>query len=475
LNQAWSATDHIVYAGLVVLLAGLAAYAVAPGAMQELSPRPAGVTTRVVMPVAQFEIAVGPIRLPHETARAGGAWWFFIALAVAGGLGLMESAFRWRAALLVITLWCALPLVASYWESHVAAASALRWGLAIGLFVSSLLLWMRHWVPWERLLGLAHWNVCAGGHASICRRTVLGLAFLPLLAMGLFVLAAAMWRVELTSVAGGALPPILAWTCAALLLTGILHAVNERVAVGASPTSASRSRASFRSRLIAGLGLLLGVGPILVWLLYAIVAALREHPLTGPDPESEFHSMGLAISYGGPLVIMTLALVGTAIRERSQGYAFAGGAMLLLAVTAAFLLMLRPWGMELDRVAWIRLAQINALVAALFGIAWQTMRRVIPREQRRAPLLVAFLGFGSFLCAVHLATPIVALFLAPSSPNFAADSSHWAGWASVVFTIAAVAWFTTGGRGERLRTQAGPLMTAVLLGAAALVTQGVAT
>ncbi len=91
--------------------------------------------------------------------------------------------------------------------------------------------------------------------------------------------------------------------------------------------------------------------------------------MVGPDPESFFVRIGLAMSYAFPLVLLSFGLIGHAISFRSERLAFAAGLMVSFTGTAAYLLNLRVSGL-LTMEQWVRLGQLNAILASLYGMGW---------------------------------------------------------------------------------------------------------
>ncbi|MBI3837327.1 MAG: hypothetical protein HY288_05265 [Planctomycetia bacterium] len=142
----------------------------------------------------------------------------------------------------------------------------------------------------------------------------------------------------------------------------------------------------------SALVLVLGTAPILSVVLYHVGIALKLSPILGPEPESIFFRMGLAGSYAAPVLITALALVGHAVRERSSGFALAGGLVLNAGATAAYLLTISKGGLRFDGPQWIRLAQLNAAVAACYALAWLAAL-VYARRKRgmRGPIASDFL------------------------------------------------------------------------------------
>src|SRR5262249_11933064 len=116
-----------------------------------------------------------------------------------------------------------------------------------------------------------------------------------------------------------------------------------------------------------------GAGPIVAIALYNLASTLVANPPVGPEPSSIFARMGTATSYACPIFMLAQVFALYAIRERLPGFALAGGAALNLAATIGWLLMLADQGLQFDAPTWIRLAQLNAAVAAVYAMGWLGM------------------------------------------------------------------------------------------------------
>ena len=111
-------------------------------------------------------------------------------------------------------------------------------------------------------------------------------------------------------------------------------------------------------------------------------------------PASWFRQIGWDVSYGVPLVVIALAFVGYAIRDRSSRFAFAAGLLVNMVATIVVLLRLARGGGTLDAAAWITVAQVNAIVAGVVaigvaggdGVGAATRRRVSPRRASHSRL-----------------------------------------------------------------------------------------
>ena len=137
LDSPWPAIDRITAIVVAALLAGVALYAVAPGAAQELSPTEV-VGKRVVSPIEQFEIA----GIAHRHAVDRGACMLLAAAAIALSVRLPTYFNDWRRIGMALLGMVVCLLLAPRWESEVATASALRWLSAVFFATAAVVSWM---------------------------------------------------------------------------------------------------------------------------------------------------------------------------------------------------------------------------------------------------------------------------------------------------------------------------------------------
>ena len=124
---------------------------------------------------------------------------------------------------------------------------------------------------------------------------------------------------------------------------------------------------------------------------FAVATALDQHPIVGPDPASWFRRIGWDVTYGVPLAMIALTLVGHAIRDRSSGLAFSAGLLANVVATIVVLMRLARGGSGLDATAWVTIAQVNAIVAGwwrspgLAAVRWSRSREPVLVARRRLP------------------------------------------------------------------------------------------
>lgn len=436
---------------VVILLAlALAIYAAAPGIAQELAPLDrAGLTTRVVPPASNFEIS----GVPHLHAAGRGAWILLAAVAVVVVAGLRERRTVDSVLGILAAVGGSCLVAATWWETEVSVASALRWLVAAVFALGSGLLWLRR--PLALKLRAWHCWPDAGDARRMRRRAAHGyralitLVAAPYLAMMGYVAFAAIEKsgalaVPQSLLITAAVVFVASGLVALLLRSGAHGEWLDPEPASAPPVAASRS--NFPELLLA-----LGSAPLLVTVAFAIVAALKEHPLAGPEPGAWFRNIGWSASYGIPLVLIALTLLGNSIRERSAQFAFAAGLLTNFVTTLVYLLEIAKAGRRLDGVTWVEIAQINCIVAAVVALGWMiAVRWRQSSESGRTPkspsgnasavppplglqvAITAALGGLAFLPA------LVGLFIQPAVWNWVATAGGPLGWIAVVLTGAAI-------------------------------------
>jgi hypothetical protein len=207
------------------------------------------------------------------------------------------------------------------------------------------------------------------------------------------------------------------------------------------------------SRTVRDLTALVFLLSLLAPLMIVTTGGLQVGPLVGPDPGSIFHRLGPAVSYATPIALVALTLVGYAMRERSSRFGLAGGLAFNLAASVAYLLETSTRGLALDASAWLRIAQLNAAVAAVYTLAWVGLAAWDRR--RRGSTVPMALDFPLSTQAM-LAPAVTALALGwawlhlvrfpkgfpqltmPVAPELA-DAWGWLSFAAVCASILAVA------------------------------------
>ncbi|MBX9787645.1 MAG: hypothetical protein K2Y37_01915 [Pirellulales bacterium] len=472
LNPPLPAVDHLACGVIVAVLLALAAYAALPGVAQELAlergvqqlaqsaPQfveqlPHG---RVVPRVTFFELN----DVPHAPAQGVGTWILLIAVGAVLIAGLWERVNSWRILGLLTTGAALMPLIGAWWEPQVAAASALRWSAAAYFLVGSIGIWSRatiarlgqrlRWpiddTPAASNTGLQQFlkKLTPDQSASLVTAALMFLCATPLVAMGAQVAMAALHQTPLDQ-------GLVDWTgmlaivfaVALVIATGLI--LEGRGARGNSNGN-ERSLAAWTNP-VAALALVLGAAPLVAVSIYIIATALSQNPIIGPDPSAVFRQMGGALDFSLPAVLVSLVLVGYAVRERSAAFAFAAGLATNTSATIAYSFTVGGALAARDPALWTELAQLNALVAAVYGLAWlgavsATFRNYAakllanlatvpagPLKTHPLQAVQAAVALVPCLCALGFATAV--LFWDPRSP------ATWLPSAASPLALAAVA------------------------------------
>ena len=354
----------------VIGFLGLAYYGAAPGSIQELIPRDAiastqsvefavgGVNvTRVIPNIEQLELAA----IPHgaaswnaESIKAGFAglprmFWLWCLMCTSLAVGVWSKPSLWCSfALISCGLSIALPL-ASQWESEVAVGSALRWttSIAYGFGCAVLCVWY-----------LQRSGDASGTPDGMTTRfdayfsTLIANLVAPLILLGVIVVA-------------GTVPHLSpeGWGIGVWIGTGLMAISGFAVLFIASPIGIK----SYGSKYgIAGSILL--IAPFLSWFVLQIVLVFIAHPLTGPNGNSIFARMGLAMSYTIPILIFSVGLIANSVVRRSPAIAFAACMVLLLSCLAGYMLTLKSKGLQ--PAAWVGLLATLTTTSGLFVLIW---------------------------------------------------------------------------------------------------------
>ena len=241
---------------------------------------------------------------------------------------------------------------------------------------------------------------------------LLFLAIAPLVGMALFVGWAAV----------ALRPPnpqqwqLLQLTAVVFVMCGIVSVVLRNVEVESPHAARPKGQVGSR-RQISHVLLVLGIAPLIVMTLFVVAAALLEHPIVGPEPNSFFARIGLAASYALPMLVIALAILGHAIDQRSSSLALAGGLLINLCGTAAFLLGTRGAGL-LDLEQWTRLAQLNASIASLYSLGWVwfvARSRFAHCGQIASGLVETQMGNGAGVCGPGDFPALALLFWQPQA------------------------------------------------------------
>ena len=152
-------------------------------------------------------------------------------------------------------------------------------------------------------------------------------------------------------------------------------------------------------------------------------------------------------SYGGPLVLAALIMIGYALRERMPEFAFYAGGVFNLTVTLAFMLALATGNAPINEVAVVRLAQLNTLTFAVYALPWLSARgswqsALKGSDLRFANFLLKLqLGIAVVLHTVLFVTVIAELLRAPGTAGIGTIAAgSFLGWLTLAIVATGVGW-----------------------------------
>ena len=158
---------------------------------------------------------------------------------------------------------------------------------------------------------------------------------------------------------------------------------------------------------------------------------------SGPVAESLFATMGALTSNLVPLALVVLGLAGTAGRERSPGYAFAGGIVFTATLAAGYALGVVTAGGQIDGPQQIRIWLLACGGAAVWAIAWLAAEKRVPGRQ----LLAIQTRLGLVGLSLVAALAILMLLSQPGKPLAAAWSVFGQyGWFALALATGAAIW-----------------------------------
>ena len=136
-----------------------------------------------------------------------------------------------------------------------------------------------------------------------------------------------------------------------------------------------------------------------------------------------FSFFGNNLSFGVPLVLAALVMIGYARRERMPEFAFYAGVVFNLTVTLAFLLAVATGNGPVNEAFAVRLFQLNAITFAVYSLPWLSTRR-----RWQSILKDGELRFANFLLKLQLGIPVVLntiLFLTIVGDLLRAPDGDW--------------------------------------------------
>ena len=191
--------------------------------------------------------------------------------------------------------------------------------------------------------------------------------------------------------------------------------------------------------------MLITIPPVILLTLYPMGVALAGGSMLGPSARSFFGQIGPTVSYVLPLAIVSAALVGHALRERSSGFAFGAGLVVNLAATLGWIMSVVEVGGRIGSVELVQLAQVNAIATSIFVLGWLAVRTWwIGRHdrvalQRQPPLLIVQVIMALAVNAILIVPSTVWLITRPADPVLEAETvGNVAGWVALLLSLAAL-------------------------------------
>ncbi len=240
------------------------------------------------------------------------------------------------------------------------------------------------------------------------------------------------------------------WVASLFLLVGALPLLyRERLfpwlrSFGWPQTDISDAELAHRIRL-----LLLGstIGALLILTLYPALRAIYYMPVHGPAV-GLFSLLDERFSYGAPLVIVALVLIGFSLRERLPGYAFVAGLFLNVTVTMTYLLSVVAANGSMNRVVVAQAIQLNAISSAIYAMVWLGTRsrwinnldEAVAGTTKRLLKLQVLIAI--LINAVLIIPVAIRLILRPGCAGIGTiESGSLSGWAAFILAVAAAIWW----------------------------------
>jgi hypothetical protein len=377
-----SSVARIAISTGAVLTLGVMVYGAMPGVSQEVLPRDfvsktesvsfvqAGVTGERMVPELQALEVPG---LPHAAASWGRdsskyRVWGLPPIFAIWTLGLLATwtlgsrftktddssgTTRWDLFFAIaISLWYPCATLA---ESGVAVASALRWITTIVFLLGCLALcfWIRRIDRQNEPSATASIDRFDSLFSSLSIHTAA-----PWLIIGAIVLGAVLLQTELTPWSG------VVWGSTLVLALPVLVILPWYLLKESGDSNTGNSKMPIVASTLL-------VSPLVAWALLQIAVTVMVHPLTGPNPDTFFASLGLAGSYAVPILLVSIGLIGVAASRPSPYLGFIAALFLLLSALAGYMMLLKAQGIFIP--SWIGLCAILSLTASIYVLAWQAL------------------------------------------------------------------------------------------------------
>ncbi|ADB18052.1 hypothetical protein Psta_3388 [Pirellula staleyi DSM 6068] len=462
--------DHIAAIIALVILVGSSCYAVLPGAAQEISPVQvtAPFARKDLQPIAaeKFEL----LGAPHTLAAGFPAAILTLTVFAALVLGLWQHGKSLRIPAILLVLFAFTLQLATFWEAEVATTSALRWLLALLVLVCSAVYLLRdRFTAFFSQLGLT-WGSdepLTPAHVLLATRAILvAIAIVPYLLMAAYISSAALQNYTFSAGQSQLID--------AFKVVGVLSLVFASAVLAAS-FAAQESQAlpqRFAAPLAIG-SLILGAGPLAITWGFAIAQSLIVHPLLGPNVDSWFVAIGNPASFGMPLAIIALTLLGIGAFERRVGYVYAATHLLSIVATMVYLMLRAKMSRTLGPDAWTEVLQLNSAVLGVSAILWTSIVALYERQRTDKspgdlPAQLPTLTIAQMLLAtlLMLLTHVPTYLAHLSPPGSLTWSTHAGGWTGLCLLIISLVgtWMVLGTTFLRLFPTIGTAAILALVG-----------
>ncbi|HEY0544940.1 MAG TPA: hypothetical protein VGC91_06045 [Pyrinomonadaceae bacterium] len=208
-----------------------------------------------------------------------------------------------------------------------------------------------------------------------------------------------------------------------------------------------QDEAGVSSKRARALLLFLTIVPALALTIYPALKAIYYRPVHGASA-GLFYQLGDVVSYSVPLVLISLALIGHAVRERAAGYAFAASLLINTAVTVAQLLTIAAVGGSMNRVVVAQVVQLNVIATGGFALLWLATRgwwmrgATLEQAQRAEGYLKLQIGIGLIINAALIVPLVLRLAARPDFAGIATfEAGNLRGWLALWLSLVAAFWF----------------------------------
>ncbi|HEV3238309.1 MAG TPA: hypothetical protein VGZ25_15060, partial [Gemmataceae bacterium] len=196
--------------------------------------------------------------------------------------------------------------------------------------------------------------------------------------------------------------------------------------------------------LLRGILVLCTALPVIGLTVWMAVEVFTGQPPRGADSTSFYARIGSTASHITPLVLVMIGLTSHAFRERSAGFAFAGGLVANLITTGGYALGVIQAGFSLGSAEYVAILQLGTITSAVWALGWQAVLHVASTRpsavdnplatDSHAPLLEiqSFLGVIGMALLTFLPLPKILFEPIRQASPFLHQAGHPLGWMALV-------------------------------------------